>query len=150
MAVSEVNKNALALLLTHVAHSWARTVDIILDDDADIDNEELSKILVEEDDFQVSVLRTTVPCLVSFLADNPTIFRGPYKRKTQEMVVLLFELDSEEFRKDLRINRSTFDFVVTELSPLLVRVDRGPGKPRLSAPIQVAGALWYEKLLALG
>ena len=88
MAVSDVNNNALALLVTHVAHSWARTVDIILDDDADIDDEELSKILVEEDDFQVSVLRTTMPCLVSLLADNPKMFRGTDKRKTQELVVL--------------------------------------------------------------
>ena len=142
MEMSQANKQALALILNHLMNSWSTSIDIIMNDDESVEPI-YSSLLIDEDLLTCGVLRTISPCLISFVDDNPSIFRGVDLSKAKECVDVLMKMDSERFRRHMRVNKETYDFIVSEIAPSLDRAAFGPGKPRLSSIIQVGSTLRY-------
>ena len=110
--------------------------------DEDNITEILIKYLLEENALQMKVLFEMMPCVTSFMEENGVMVRGVDKKKVSEFMPHLIDMDSEDFRKDLRINKETYMFILKELRPCVDRFDYGPGKPRISSVIQIACTLW--------
>ena len=140
MEITPENKEALALILNHLMNSWLTSMDIIIGDDECVEPM-YSSLLIDEDLLTCAVLRTVSPCLISFVDDNPSIFRGEDHSKTRECVKVLMKMDSERFRRHMRLNKNTYDFIVGKIAPSQDRANFGPGKPRLSSIIQVGSTL---------
>ena len=145
MEMTRANKQALALILNHLMNSWSTSIDIIMNDDESVEPI-FSSLLIDEDLLTCGVLRTISPCLISFVDDNPSIFRGVDLSKAKECVDVLMKMDSERFRRHMRVNKETYDFIVSEIAPSVDRADFGPGKPRLSSIIQVGSTLRYPRM----
>ena len=75
--------------------------------------------------------------------DNLSIFRGVDLSKAKECVDVLMKIDSERFRRHMRVNKETYDFIVSEIAPSVDKADFGHGNPRLSSIIQVGSTLRY-------
>ena len=68
--------------------------------------------------------------------------RGKDLYKIKEWYAALLGKTLEYFKKGMRLTRVTFDWVVTEVSPLLERDGVGLGKPQISAERRIAAPIW--------
>ena len=118
----------------------SNVANMIKDDDDTTDI--IIKYLLEENALQMKVMFEMMPCVTSFIEENGAMFRGVDKKKVKEFMPHLIQMDSESFREDMRINKDTYMFIVKELRPCVERLDRGPGKPRITSVIQIACTLW--------
>ena len=71
-----------------------------------------------------------------------------YRRRSQPKVsdfveVTLQQYNSEDFRRDFRLNRSTFSKLLNLLSPKIAYEERAIGRPPLSAEKQLLLYIWY-------
>ena len=107
----------------------------------DYSSDFIVRVLKEEYSLFNEVLIGVMPTLMSFIAGNGNPFLGNDTKKMREFMDYLLYMDTDMFRCQLRINKETYLWLLTELKPCIDRVDGGPGKPRISSVIQIAFAL---------
>ena len=69
--------------------------------------------------------------------------RGPDLPKADDWYQLLMRKSTLRFKKHMRLNRETFDYVVDVVRPLLTTAEAKPGKPSASVEQRVAATIWY-------
>lgn len=116
-------------------------VNLLMNNDDD-NGDFIVRVLRQEYSLFIEVLTTTLPTIMSFLADNGNPFRGNDTRKMKEFMDYLLYMDTDMFRCQLRISKEMYLWLFTELKPCIDKLDGGPGKPRISSTIQIACALW--------
>ena len=95
----------------------------------------------EEDDDESGNMVQLFGLAANYSADFQSCIREADCSKIDEWYVELMEGDHEDFRRGLRLNRNSFDFVLPEVTPYLFTERDGPGKPLIDVEKRVAATI---------
>ena len=96
----------------------------------------------EEDDDEVGNMVQLFGLAAYYSAGSQSRVRGADRSKIDEVYEDLMEGDHEDFRRGMRLNRNSFDFILREVTPYLLTERDGPGKPRINVEKRVAATIW--------
>ena len=113
----------------------------------DSDSEDEAPLFVvpdffEEDGDETGNMVQLFGLAANYSADFQSGVRGADRSKIDEWYAELMEGDHEDFRRGMRLNRNSFDFVLREVTPYLLTERDGPGKPRINVEKRVAATIW--------
>ena len=113
----------------------------------DSDSEDEAPLFVvpdffEEDGDETGNMVQLFGLAANYSADFQSGVRGADRSKIDEWYAELLEGDHEDFRRGMRLNRNSFDFVLREVTPYLLTERDGPGKPRINVEKRVAATIW--------
>ena len=94
-----------------------------------------------EDDDESGNMVQLFGLAASYSADFQSGVRGADRSKIDEWYAELMEGDHEDFRRGMRLNRNSFDFVLQKFTPYLLTKRDGPGKPRIDVVKRVAATI---------
>ena len=96
----------------------------------------------KEDDEQSNNMVLLFGLAAYYSAGSQSGVRGADRSKIDEWYEELMEGDHEDFRRGMRLNRNSFDFVLQKVTPYLLTERDRAGKPRIDVEKRVAATIW--------
>ena len=96
----------------------------------------------EEDDDDSGNMVQPFGLAANYSSDFQSGVRRADRSKIEEWYAELMEGDHEDFRRGMRLDRISFDFVLRKVTPYLLTERDGSGKPRIDVEKRVAATIW--------